>query len=272
MEVEVVIPRLKNCPGRRTKFPPIEPEPATWIEKGLRMLGKADSVCLLDFSGYSIDFQSKSPTRFLLLREYRMSSHKHLDKLLKLFSKNEHHKLKKICEMMNKLDNELDIVFTPTKHSVSDFESKPDLKNLVYVNNLTFDDEELSYLSQTRNPWPGDLDGALWDSEDKRIAALLEYKTHNLDTEIKKEGTSNYGNEDYRRFMVLRMLRDYINKKQVLDTNILFIVWGSNPGNPHHSKIKIEKVDTQEWILLPRPKKLEPKTVKSFIVKIMEMI
>ena len=62
--------------------------------------------------------------------------------------------------------------------------------------------------------WPGDLDGIIWDVENEETICLLEYKTHNLNTIINAESSTNYGNEDYRRFNVLRIVRDYINKFQ----------------------------------------------------------
>jgi len=83
----------------------------------------------------------------------------------------------------------------------------------------------------TTDPWPGDLDGVLFVNGTP--LALLEFKTHNLESPIENEHLGKYGAQDWRRIHVLRVFQ-----KAMGDIPILFIVWG-----PNHQKIKIQKIE-----------------------------
>lgn len=89
-------------------------------------------------------------------------------------------------------------------------------------------------LTGDKNPWPGDIDGILFLRKIPR--AILEYKTHNLNSPIRNERIGKYGKADWRRVNVLNVLKNKLN------VPIFFIVWG-----PNHTEVKIQVIcETEE--------------------------
>lgn len=107
---------------------------------------------------------------------------------------------------------------------------------------LTANSNVECYLANnTSNPWPGDLDALFYLIEEKKIIALIEFKTHNKATPIEEEYIGKYGNEDWRRFDVLYSLQAEIEKKQGLKPKLLYIVWGTQDIEKH-KMIKIDSI------------------------------
>ncbi|GEM_PF-3432561 len=99
------------------------------------------------------------------------------------------------------------------------------------------------YLSATPDPWPGDLDGVIKHSESDEIKALLEFKTHNLQTSIEDEGVNKYQSQDLRRFKALFYLQNQIKQIQGKEPPILFIIWSTRE---EHKRVKLQILNNGE--------------------------
>lgn len=131
-------------------------------------------------------------------------------------------------------------------------ESFPSVKNLKSASSNV----ECYLANNTNNPWPGDIDAMIYDKGKNRYLAIIEFKTHNMDSAIEKEHIGKYGGEDWRRFNVLFDLTDNFSQKLGYKPKIFFIVWGTNPNTNNHSNIKIDIIERNSIVkslLFPRP-------------------
>ena len=109
--------------------------------------------------------------------------------------------------------------------------------------------------SETRDPWPGDIDGVLARRGTGAVEALVEFKTHNRNTPIEREHLGKYGPQDFRRFRVLYQLQDRLAEVQGFAPRLYYVAWGTRDV-AHHRHIKIDRVEGErvaETRLLPRP-------------------
>ena len=125
-------------------------------------------------------------------------------------------------------------------------------KNLLSANSYV----ECYLANKTRNPWPGDLDGILFDKKNGVFTSLIEFKTHNIDSPTMDEYIGKYSAQDWRRFEVLFKVQDQIEKYQNFKPNLYYIVWGTK-NIPNHQMIKIDtlsngKVEKSELIERPQ--------------------
>lgn len=81
--------------------------------------------------------------------------------------------------------------------------------------------------SGRKNPYPGDLDLFLYDSNGIKI--IVEFKTHNLNSAINNESYDKYIQQDGRRLQVLFDLGSKLN------SDVLFVFWGKA-----HNSIKLQ--------------------------------
>src|SRR5690606_12642801 len=86
---------------------------------------------------------------------------------------------------------------------------------------------ECHLANNTTNPWPGDIDAIIFNNITQRFDAIIEFKTHNIDTPIQNERIGKYGQEDWRRFNVLFDLIDNFHKRYGYKPKLFFIVWGT---------------------------------------------
>ncbi len=110
--------------------------------------------------------------------------------------------------------------------------------------------------NNTTNPWPGDIDTLLFNHTTGRFDAIIEFKTHNIDSPIENERIGKYGQEDWRRFNVLFDLIDNCYHRLGYWPKLFFIVWGTNEHSTHHDKIKIDLIERDKIVgstLFPRP-------------------
>lgn len=110
--------------------------------------------------------------------------------------------------------------------------------------------------NHTTNPWPGDIDAMIYDHRLQRFTAIIEFKTHNLNTPIQGEDMNKYSQEDWRRFNVFFNLADDFNAKLGYRPRLFYIVWGTNENSPHHAKIKIDVMERDKVVrsaLFARP-------------------
>jgi hypothetical protein len=87
------------------------------------------------------------------------------------------------------------------------------------------------------DPWPGDFDAVVYDTEQDRVAALVEFKTHNIDRPIENEWFGNYPEDRYRAEVVFR-LADAISARQAVPPDLYYVVWGTQDYQ-NHSQIRI---------------------------------
>ena len=131
-----------------------------------------------------------------------------------------------------------------------------------------------SYLScylnnNTSNPFPGDCDGILFNTSNKKVTAIIEFKTHNIDSPIKNEYIGKYGNQDWRRFKVLYALQKNIELKQGLKPKLYYVAWGTK-NIENHKYIKIDQIDNNKILnseLIKKPifGKFDEKIFQTFI-------
>lgn len=115
---------------------------------------------------------------------------------------------------------------------------------------------ECHLANNTTNPWPGDIDALIFNNETQRFDAIIEFKTHNMDTPIQNERIGKYGQEDWRRFNVLFDLIDNFNNRFGYKPKLFFIIWGTNEHSAHHANIKIDVIERNNVVnttLFPRP-------------------
>lgn len=110
--------------------------------------------------------------------------------------------------------------------------------------------------NHTHNPWPGDIDALIYSHATEKFLAIVEFKTHNIDSPIEKEHIGKYGDQDWRRFNVLFDLTDNFQDRLGYRPNLFFVVWGTNPESKNHANVKVDLIERGKVIksfLFPRP-------------------
>lgn len=169
--------------------------------------------------------------------------------------------LKLIHSIKLHIENEELKIYTYKRSDISDLEqgiralrgfSFNQVKHL-----LTASSNVECYLANnTTNPWPGDIDAMIYDHRQQRFTAVIEFKTHNINTPVAGERIDKYGQEDWRRFNVFFNLADDFNAKLGYRPKLFYIVWGTNENNPHHADIKIDVIEREKVVksvLFARP-------------------
>lgn len=257
-------PKLSLCPNKKTKYPPTNINPLYHINAYLIKM-KSDIIGI-NYDGYIVNKSSKEITHFLLLREYDASCN-----LRDIWQSVFDEMLcgNRLCQARIAIANDMNIPFSIFLIP-EDYPYLNQDKTALIINNITDCcniprnhfmisnmREFISFINNFRGgpfkykakglsaantkfecylaneygytPFPGDLDGLL--IRDNRALAILEFKTHNLDTPIEDQYLGQYGKEDWRRIEVLHNLKEYLN------VPIYVIFWG-----PKHSNVKIDKI------------------------------
>lgn len=92
-----------------------------------------------------------------------------------------------------------------------------------------------------KNPYPGDLDLFLYDSNGIKI--IVEFKTHNLNTAINNEFYDKYIDQDWRRLKVLFDLGSKLN------SDVLFVFWGQKHNNIKLQLLNNKRIVKQELVI-----------------------
>ena len=103
-----------------------------------------------------------------------------------------------------------------------------------------------------KNPYPGDLDLFLYDSNGIKI--IVEFKTHNLNTAINNEFYDKYIDQDWRRLKVLFDLGSKLN------SDVLFVFWGQKHNNIKLQLLNNKRIVKQE-LVINKDSKLLAKTM-----------
>ena len=239
---------------------------------------------LLGVDGYTINFSTKKCTAFLFKREFTSDDEGEVStsSLIESFLEDlDFDELSMCCSLTNRLGIPMYAVFWPHDYPannipvsfapvwVFEIPSKKLVLNgygldlCKFLRNL----RGISFnrvkplnsartlmecrMSNTRDPWPGDLDCAVINRNTDEVEALLEFKTHNLVSSVRLESMNRYREQDLRRFEVLSHLRTQIGQTQEKLPSLLFVAWG-----PGHSEIKVQKVSGsyEEEVLLQYPR------------------
>jgi len=129
------------------------------------------------------------------------------------------------------------------------------------------------YLASKRgnaNPWPGNLDAAVWDEKQKNFKAIIEFKTHNYP---QYQISSQYFNQfpgDDRRYKALDIMQNHLGKVSK-KPKFVYAIWGTDPS---HTEVKLQTIDNLKASndkLIKRPI-FTNATTKEFTEKVMEYI
>ena len=95
-----------------------------------------------------------------------------------------------------------------------------------------------------KDPFPGDIDLIIFKNDS--VKSVVEFKTHNLRSDIREESFDKYKDKDYRRIDVLCSLTKALKLKFYF-----FVIWGD-----FHSNVKIQKIsecgELMEEFLVPK--------------------
>ena len=271
--------KLIVCPGQSVVNPPSECLPYDWIKNNL-----SKDYDLVNFDGFAIDFKQMQITAFFMKKEFEYGTVDEVndENIKNLFFTDEysdgwlarlmisqllgvplfffcwpkdypHSKYPQLPAPVFIFQVSLD-GNTPIIKKIKQG-ALPELKEFILtyrrqtfpnVKSLRISKSYMEcYLSTTPFPWPGDLDGVVFERNAQKVLGILEFKTHNLNSAIEDEQISRYGQQDMRRFDVLSYLQKNLSAKQKASIPLLFIVWGKKSL---HKKIKIQKIDNNRVI------------------------
>lgn len=281
----LLIPGNRICPNKATKYPVTGINPMLWI----RVVNEDYTVVSVD--GFIVTNQNRVNGVFKKF-EYRsdgVSDEISIDAINSVFLESEVRLIKDFSEVMNcgfylfiwpedfprgyNLSSELIHLYTfyvnkdelaiKTHKLISISELEKGIRRLrgysfSVVKNLNSASSNVEcYLANnTHNPWPGDIDTIIYDRVQKQYLAIVEFKTHNIDSPIEEEHIGKYGDQDWRRFNVLFDLIDNFHAKLGYRPKLFFIVWGTNSQSVNHNNIKVDLIERKRVlrsILFPRP-------------------
>lgn len=282
----LLIPDNRVCPKKTTRYPVTGINPILWIKTD------NEDYTLVSIDGFIVTNKNKVNGIFKKF-EYRSSDINDeitIKAINSVFSGSEIRLIKDFSEVMNcgfytfiwpedfpegydlasklihsyTFDFNGDQLSIKTHRLISIAELEEGIKRLrgysfSAVKNLNSASSNVEcYLANyTHNPWPGDIDTIIYDRVNNQYVAIVEFKTHNIDSPIVNEHIGKYGEQDWRRFNVLFDLIDNFNAKLGYRPKLFFIVWGTNPELVNHSNIKIDLIERGKVIhssLFARPK------------------
>lgn len=281
----LLIPDNRVCPNKTTRYPVTGINPILWIKTN------NEDYTVVSIDGFIVTNQNQVNGIFKKF-EYRSDNVKDeisIEAINSVFSESEIRLIKDFSEVMNcgfytfiwpedfpegyDLSSKLihsytfnineDELSIKTHKLISIAELEEGIRKLrgysfsaVKNLNSASSNVECFLANNTRNPWPGDIDTIIYDRVKKQYVAIVEFKTHNIDSPIEKEHIGKYGEQDWRRFNVLFDLTDNFNARLGYRPKLFFIVWGTNSELANHSNIKIDLIERGRVLrsfLFPRP-------------------
>lgn len=283
--MKLIIPINRLCPGKETRFPITEYNPVLWLKTF------DVNFTVISIDGFIVNNNNKVNGLFKKLEYQEETSNEqiNLTDIKKNININE---LTLVYKLANDLECKFFLFIWPLNYP-KDYDVNLKLiysfKFKIFNNELeihSFKKANLHDLGQgigilrgfgfnnaknlntassnvecylannTRNPWPGDIDAIIYNNINQRYQAIIEFKTHNINSPIEQEEIGKYGEQDWRRFNVLFDLIDNFNVKFGYRPKLLFIVWGTNAEFQNHASIKIDMIERNRVIhssLFPRP-------------------
>lgn len=281
----LLVPQNRVCPNKATKFPITNYNPALWFKAD-----RADYT-LISIDGFIVNGNNAVNGVFKKL-EYNAEAENEditLEDVTKLISEDE---IKLISRFSTFLQCHFFIFVWPENYpvgyntvlplihsfkiSLNDNQIQVDRHRKINLNDLerginmlrgfsfkcvkdlksASSNVECYLANNTTNPWPGDIDALLYNNINQRFEAIIEFKTHNIDSPVENESIGKYGQEDWRRFNVLFDLIDNFDKTMSYRPKLFFIVWGTKADSPNHANIKIDLIERNNVVnttLFPRP-------------------
>jgi len=93
--------------------------------------------------------------------------------------------------------------------------------------------------TKTNDPWPGNLDAAIWNKEKEVITAIIEFKTHNYPQYPISSQYFGQWEGDERRYRALHIMQKHL---AIVSSKPKFIyaIWGTDKS---HKEIKLQTID-----------------------------
>jgi len=91
----------------------------------------------------------------------------------------------------------------------------------------------------TNDPWPGNLDAAIWNKEKKIITAIIEFKTHNYPQYGIPSQRFGQWKGDERRYRALDIMQKHLGAKSE-KPKFIYIIWGTDKS---HTEIKLQSIE-----------------------------
>lgn len=262
-------PTRRTCPGKTVKYPITQLKPESWLNNS----GETFTFSSLD--GYVID-KSGKVTAFMDRFEFDGSyedRHNFVKSLLDRFGneirtnlklatqlnipyrvflwskdfphKDELHERKIIVFLPELINNEVDLSHAKwinlkgLEAGIKKYRGRSynAVKSLKSANSNV----ECYLANQTKNPWPGDIDGLIVDKSSGLVKSIIEFKTHNIDSPIEEQFIGKYGKQDWRRFEVLYSLQDSIQSALGHRPKLFYMVWGTGDYT-NHRHLKIDEI------------------------------
>lgn len=262
------------CPQKTVRFPPVLCEPFEWLQSSL------PPGILTDIDGFTVNEPKGLVTGLMQKREYDPKFYEIFndpDKVVKtLFSIESELEWKLRYELSRVLGSPLYAIFWPFDYPNKKYEITNPIVTfsvVAKVGKITFtplffgDIEDLVTLirkcrgrsfanvkplnaaatkmecylaSNTKDPWPGNLDGFTWNNKKFMFSAILEFKTHNDPRyTIESQYFGQWGLADTRRYNVLDIIQKNLQAKGNI-VKFIFAVWGTDKS---HTKVKIQKIN-----------------------------
>ena len=272
MQILINQQKPRHCPGRTTKYPPVECEPFCWMKDNM------PPGTIADLDGFTIDENNELVTGFLQKREYNIKDYKIvLDceqiKRSLIFEDEDAWKLR--CKLSIFLEVPLFLAIWPIDYPIAKYTAEHDV---VIVFRVTINNDELQirnefvgdindltalirklrgrtrsttkflnvattmmecYLANTSDTWPGNLDAFTWDPKKEIVTSIIEFKTHNHpDYPISSQYFGQWP-EDRLRLRALDIMQKFIATKSS-KPKLLFIVWGTHKS---HIQVKLQTIN-----------------------------
>ena len=212
----LINPQSRLCEGKSTKHPVTVYQPLLWLKTN------SEQYTVISIDGFIIDKSHRVNGIFKKaeIAENPTTEAFEPEQVFELISTNEFHVLKRFADIFDTSlhtfvwpkdyptgYNPSDKVIHSIRYSFDNNDVKILSVKMVSINDLergiqmlrghsfknvkpllsASSNVECYLANNTTNPWPGDLDAVIFDSQQQRFTALIEFKTHNLSTPIEDE-------------------------------------------------------------------------------------
>lgn len=281
----LLVPENRVCPGKTTRYPITNHNPVLWIKT------ENTDYTVISVDGFIVNNENRVNgifKKFEFIEDYPNEPIT-LEDIENVFSNSEIQLISQLAEVLQCRfytfiwPKDYPIGFSQTDllihsftfHSVNG-EMQINTHRIVNINDLeqgirtlrgfsfrsvknlnsASSNVECNLANGTTNPWPGDIDSLIFNNRTHQYEAIIEFKTHNIDSPIQNERIGKYGQEDWRRFNVLFDLIDNFNARLSYRPKLFFIVWGTNATSENHANVKIDLIERNRVVvsrLFPRP-------------------
>jgi hypothetical protein len=98
---------------------------------------------------------------------------------------------------------------------------------------------ECHLAKKTEDPWPGNLDAAIFDEKKEEVTAIIEFKTHNYpEYPIHKQYFGQWPGDD-RRYRVLDIMQKHL-EANCRKPKFVYVIWGTDKS---HLSVRLQTID-----------------------------